>query len=56
MINQEQATITWDDLERLALQTGRYCRDGSGRWRGPIGEAFARPLGLFYRVVTPKQV
>jgi putative transposase len=48
---------TEDDLERMALQQpGRYCRDVSGRWRSPIGEAFARPLGLCYRVLTPAQV
>lgn len=48
---------TEDDLERIAMQQpGRYCRDASGHWRSPIGEAFARPLGLCYRVLTPEQV
>jgi len=31
---------------------GRYCHDGPGRWSCPIGEAFARPFGLSYRVLT----
>jgi hypothetical protein len=47
---------TEEDLERMALQQpGRYYRDASGRWRSPIGEEFARPLGLCYRVLTPEQ-
>jgi putative transposase len=49
--------LTDDDLAGIATrQPGRYCRDTSGRWRCPIGEAFARPLGFCYRVLTPKHI
>lgn len=34
----------------------RFQRDAQGKWTCPPGEAFAKPLGLFYRIWTPDEV
>jgi putative transposase len=49
--------LTDDQLAGFAgTHPGRYYRDTSGRWRCPVGEAFARPFGFCYRVLTPCQI
>src|SRR5947209_6035177 len=38
-------------LDKLAVSMhNRYQRESTGRWRCPPGEAYAKPLGLYYRV------
>jgi putative transposase len=44
-------------MDDLAKDTPwRFQRDGHGKWTCPPGEAFAKPLGLFYRIWTPDEV
>jgi len=49
--------LTDEDLAGFGTTyPGRYCCDAHGRWYCPIGECFARPFGLSYRVLTPSQI
>ena len=42
---------TEEELQRLSERNlNRYCADDGGRWSCPPGEAYAEPLGLYYRV------
>jgi putative transposase len=44
-------------MHDLAKETPwRFQRNDEGHWTCPPGDAFARPLGLFYRVWTPDDV
>jgi putative transposase len=45
------------ELERLAQKRPRrYCRNGDGRWQCPPGEAYATPLGLYYRLRSSAEI
>ena len=42
-----------EELDRLAEKNpNRYCRDESGQWRCPPGEAYASQFGFYYHVVS----
>jgi hypothetical protein len=44
-------------LDELAKKAPwRFQRDAQGKWTCPPGEAYANPLGLFYRIWTPEEV
>ncbi|MGC2236557.1 MAG: TnsA endonuclease N-terminal domain-containing protein [Pyrinomonadaceae bacterium] len=48
---------TEEDLLKLEEQNpNRYCRDSEGNWRCPPGEAYAQKIGLFYNVVSSKNI
>jgi putative transposase len=45
------------ELQRLTeIMPQRYTRDETGRWRCPPGEAYAQPLGFFYRVCSSAEI
>jgi transposase InsO family protein len=43
-------------LELAEQQPHRYQQDKSGQWRCPAGEAYAKPLGLFYAVRSSAEI
>ena len=44
-------------MENLAKEMPwRFQRDAQGKWTCPPGDAYAKPLGLFYRIWTPDEV
>jgi len=46
-----------EELERLAeTMPHRYRQANDGRWECPPGEAYARPLGFFYRVRSSAEI
>jgi transposase InsO family protein len=46
-----------EELERLAeAMPHRYCRGAAGQWQCPPGEAYAQPLGFFYRVRSSAEI
>lgn len=48
---------TAEDLGKLAIKgPNRYCRDVSGNWSCPPGEAYASGVGLYYRVRSSDQI
>lgn len=48
---------TAGDLQTLAIRApNRYCRDGSGTWRCPPGEAHSSALRLDYRVWSAAEI
>lgn len=48
---------TVGDLQNLAIRApNRYCRDDSGIWRCPPGEAHSSALGLDYRVWSSAEI
>jgi len=48
---------TEEQLDKLSEKNpNRYCRDESGEWRCPPGEAYADQFNLYYRVRTSKTI
>ncbi len=43
-------------LELAEQQPHRYKKDETGQWRCPPGEAYAKPLGLFYAVRSSAEI
>lgn len=43
-------------LELEAREPNRYCRDENGEWRCLPGEKYAKEFGLYYRIVSSKNI